>query len=428
LNPLFSDIIPCVNQKKHSGNYSAKNVDTQETKMKTMPIRFFIAFLVAIMLVSCAGQAAKSEPSSTQSTTSIATSALPTANFKQPQGVFVNTGDGYGLTYCNLQGQAVSVFKTPGLTNPSSGEVVIAGSVPPGPIQVPIVYIAQNPEPGLKVNSNDQISPLISSRNIFQIAGAPGLPVMAFSRVDDQDNGRTYKLFVGTLGTIAKAPPIVSLFSDKFLYVYNPLAVEADGTTIKGVWYTRTPWGVGGYGFIGNHGLYFYNYATGEIKEYLDDNKNIQGFSPDHSLAVVMDKSNRAKPIFNIVEIKTGKMTTIALDPGSDNGGGGGEFSPDNRYLAWMESSGTNMSDTPDFRSRLRVAQLGAAPSLVVDLTDEASSKIFRYSEVQSAGAAGWLDNQTLLVNTNGELKKLDVVSGKFTSFCKGSFVAFAYQ
>jgi hypothetical protein len=396
--------------------------------MKSILFRIFTAFTIAIAITGCGGKIASSGQPPVESIPLKSSVAISTDKVKQPQGVFVNTGDGYGLTYCNLQGQAVSVFKTPGLANPRSGEVVIAGSVPPGPIQVPIVYIEQNPEPGLKVNIKDQINPLVLSRNIYQIAGAPGLPVLAYSRVDDQDNGRTYKLFVGTLETIASAPPIVSLFSDKILYVYNPLAVEADGSTIKGVWYTRTPWGVGGDGFISNHGLNFYNYATGEIKEVLDANKNLQGLSLDHSLAVVMDKSIAEKPVFNITDIKTGKITTIALNPGSDNGGGGGEFSPDNRYLAWMESSGTTMSDTPDFHSRLRVAQLAEAPSLVVDLMDEASSKMLGYPEIHSAGAAGWLDNQTLLVNTNGEVKKLDVISGKFTSFCAGSFVAFAYQ
>ncbi len=396
--------------------------------MKSILFRIFSTSIIAIMITACGGKIASSGQLPIESTPSKPSVGISTVTVKHPAGVFVNTGDGYGLTYCNLQGQAVSVFKTPGLANPRPGEIVIAGSVPPGPIQVPIVYIEQNPEPGLKVNSKDQISPLVLSRNIYQIAGAPGLPVLAYSRVDDQDNGRTYKLFVGTLETITSDPPIVSLFSDKLLYVYNPLAVEADGSTIKGVWYTRTPWGVGGDGFISNHGLYFYNYATGEIREHLDANKNLQGLSPDHSLAVVMDNSITEKPIFNITDIKTGKITTIALDPDSDRGGGGGEFSPDNRYLAWMEASGTTMSDTPDFHSRLRVAQLGAAPSLVVDLMDEASSKILGYPEIHSAGAAGWLDNQTLLVSTYGELKKLDVISGKFTAFCAGSFVAFAYQ
>jgi hypothetical protein len=396
--------------------------------MKSILARILAASIIGILITSCGGNIAANGQLQIESTPLQPSSALLMTKVKQPQGVFVNTGDKYGVTYCNLQGQAVSVFKTPGQTNPRFGEVVIAGSVTPGPVQVPIVYLAQNPDPGLKVNINDQISPLILSRNIYKIAGAPGLPLLALSRVDDQDNGRTYKLFVGTLENIASATPVVSLFSEKILYVYDPLAVEADGNTIKGVWYTRTPWGVGGDGFISHHGLYFYDYATGEIKEHLDANKNIQGLSLDHSLAFVLDKSIPEKFVFNIIEIKTGKTTAIALGLGSERGGGGGEFSPDNRYIAWMEASGTTMSDTPDFHSSLRVAQLGETPSLVVDLTDEASSKMLGYPEIQSAGAAGWLDNQTLLVNTNGELKKLDVISGKFTPFCKGSFVAFAYQ
>jgi hypothetical protein len=396
--------------------------------MKSILFRIFTTFTIAIVITACGGKTASSGQPPVEPTPSKSSIAISTDKVKLPQGVFVNTGDGYGLTYCNLQGQSVSVFKTPGLTNPRPGEVVIAGSVPPGPIQVPIVYLAQNPDPGLKVNINDQISPLILYRNMYKIAGAPGLPLIALSRVDDQDNGRTYKLFVGSLENIASTPPVVSLFSEKILFVYDPLVVEADGNTIKGVWYTRTPWGVGGDGFISHHGLYFYDYTTGEIKEYLDANKNIQGLSLDHSLAFVLDKSIPEKFVFNVIEIKTGKTTTIALGPGSDRGGGGGEFSPDNRYIAWMEASGTTMSDTPDYHSSLRVAQLGATPSLVVDLTDEASSKMLGYPEIQSAGAAGWLDNQNLLVNTNGELKKLNVISGKFTPFCKGSFVTFAYQ
>jgi hypothetical protein len=207
--------------------------------MKSILFRIFTTFTIAIVITACGGKTASSGQPPVEPTPSKSSIAISTDKVKLPQGVFVNTGDGYGLTYCNLQGQSVSVFKTPGLTNPRPGEVVIAGSVPPGPIQVPIVYLAQNPDPGLKVNINDQISPLILYRNMYKIAGAPGLPLIALSRVDDQDNGRTYKLFVGTLENIASTPPVVSLFSEKILFVYDPLVVEADGNTIKGVWYTE---------------------------------------------------------------------------------------------------------------------------------------------------------------------------------------------
>lgn len=89
----------------------------------------------------------------------------------------MNTHDDYGLTYCNLQGQAITEFRTPGITSLGPGEVVIAGSITPGLIQVPIIYLEHNPEPGLKVNINDQISSLVTSPNIFK---SPGHPVCLF--------------------------------------------------------------------------------------------------------------------------------------------------------------------------------------------------------------------------------------------------------
>ncbi len=402
--------------------------NSKETEMKSILFRFLAASIIVIMLTACGSKiAAGTQPS--VELTPLKSSNTPSAiTVKLPQGIFVNTNDKYGLTFCNLQGQTTTEFKTSGITNLEPGEVVIAGSVPAGPIQVPIVYLEHNPEPGLKVNLKDQISTLVTSPNIFQIAGAPGLPVLAYSRVDAQDNGRTYKLFVGTLDGIATAPAIISHYDEKYLFVYNPLAVAADGSSIKGVWYTQTPWGVGGEGFLRNKGLNFYDYATGEIKEYLDANQNFQGLSLDQSMAAIMDESVAEKPAFRIVNLKTKGVTTIAVDPTSDNGGGAVKFSPDNRYMAWMESGGTSMSDTPDFHSRLRVAQLGATPGLVIDLTDADVSKTLGYPEVYAAEPVGWLDGQTLLVYVHEGLNKLDVTSGKFTPFCRGSFVAFAYQ
>jgi len=96
--------------------------------------------------------------------------------------------------------------------------------------------------------------------------------------------------------------------------------------------------------------------------------------------------------------------------------------------MDWMESSGTGMSDMPNYHSRLRVAQLGATPRMVLGLTDEAASKALGSPEIYSVAPVGWLDGQTLLVNTQGMLKKLDVISSKFAEFCPGSFVAFAYR
>jgi len=230
------------------------------------------------------------------------------------------------------------------------------------------------------------------------------------------------------LESIGNSPAIISHFDEKFLFVYNPLAVEVIGSSITGVWYTRTPWGVGGEGILRNHGLYFYDYTSGAIKEYLNDNQNFQGLFPDHSKAAIMDDSVADKPVLKVQDFKTSQMTSLGVEPSSDHGGGAVQFSPDNHYMVWMEASGTTMSDTPNYHTRLRVAQLGATPRLVLDLTDEAASKALGSPEVYSISPVGWLNGQTLLVNTQGVLKKLDVNSGKFTAFCPGSFVAYAYQ
>ena len=67
---------------------------------------------------------------------------------KLPKGILISTNDGIGLTYINLQGQSVTELKTPGISFPDPRNVHIAGSIPPGPIQVPLVYFAYQPEAG----------------------------------------------------------------------------------------------------------------------------------------------------------------------------------------------------------------------------------------------------------------------------------------
>ena len=391
-------------------------------------IQIISAVIIVILLVACGGKIIAPNQPSPEPAAAVPAAVSPAANAQLPIGVFVDTHDGYGVTYCNLQGQPVTELKTPNAARLEPGSIVIAGKVSPGPVEVPIVFLAVNPEPGLMINRKDQLSPLVAGLNIFQIAGAPGLPVLAFSRVDPQDKGQTYKLFAGTLDSIASAAPIISHYDEKFLYVYNPLAVEADENAIKGVWYTRTPWGVGGEGFIGNHGLYYYDYASGEIRQLLEDGQNLQGFSPDHTMAAVMDESVPEKPVMKLIDLKTGESAAFAVEAGSSQGGGLAKFSPDNGFVAWMEAGGTSMSDTPDYHSRLRVARLGASPQMVLDLTDAAASKALGFSEVFSAVPAGWLDGQTLLVNAHGGLYKLDAASGNFSAFCPGTFAAFAYD
>jgi len=98
--------------------------------------------------------------------------------------------------------------------------------------------------------------------------------------------------------------------------------MDANGSDIKGVWYTQTPWGVGGEGIIRNKGLYFYDYTNGAIKRYLDDNQNFQGLSPDHSMAAIIDESVVDKPVLKVMDFSISNITILGVEPSSDHGAG----------------------------------------------------------------------------------------------------------
>ena len=354
---------------------------------------------------------------------------------KLPKGILINTNDGIGLTYITLQGQAVTELKTPGISFPDPQYVHIAGSIPPGPIQVPLVYFAYQPEAALMVNTNDQIDFLMKSRYFNSLAGAAGLPVIAFTLLNPKENGLESKLFVSTLKNIPQAVAVITQVDSQNSLSIVPIAVDARGDTINGIWFTKKPWGIGGdIVFDPFGGLFYYNHANGEEQEILDVKQGFQGLALDRSLAASVDNVNPGQGFINVINIKTSSTTSVPLDASSDRGGGYVEFSPDNRFMAWMEASGFQMSETPNFHCRIRVARLGDAPSLVRDVTDTALVDALGYALVSRLKPVGWLDNQTLLIEVCQEswekasLVKLDVATGKLTELCKGSFVGFGYE
>jgi hypothetical protein len=353
---------------------------------------------------------------------------------KLPKAVFVNTNDGIGLTYVNLQGQTITELKTPGISFPGPRYVHIAGNIPQGPIQIPLVYFAYQPEPALMVNTNDQIVELLKSQNFNGLAGAAGLPVIAFTLLNPKNNNLESKLFVSTLKDIPQAVAVITQSDQNSLSIV-PIAVDALGEKINGVWFTKCPWGIGGdIVFDPFGGLYYYDHSNGQVKEILDGTLSFQGISLDRSMAASVNNTNAGQGLIKIFNIKTNTSTSIQLDAGSDRGGGYVEFSPDNRFMAWMEGSGFQMAETPNFHSRIRVAQLGDVPGLVRDVTDSAVVNALGYSLVGRLLPVGWLDNQVLLIEVhqenweNASLVKLDVITGKLSEFSKGSFVGFGYE
>jgi hypothetical protein len=297
------------------------------------------------------------------------------------------------------------------------------------------VYFAYQPEVALMVNINDQIEVLLKSQYINGLAGAAGSPVIAFSLLNPKDNILESKLFVSTLKDIPQAAAVITQSDNQNSLSIVPIAVDAQGDKIIGVWFTKCPWGIGGdIVFDPFRGLYYYEYSSRTVKEILDGKQNFQGLSLDRSLAASVDTLNAGQGFIKIISLKTNAFTKVMLDAGSDRGAGYVEFSPDDRFMAWMEGSGFQMAETPNFHSRIRVAQLEDVPGLVRDVTDAALADALGYPLVGRLEPVGWLDNQVLLFEAhldsweNVSLVKLDVATGKLSEFSKGSFVGFGYE
>jgi hypothetical protein len=412
-------------------------------KMKKSILKIFILLLGSSVVTACIPQITiVTGPAATlpaQPTIQPVPSTTPNLRVgsmvKLPKAVFINTNDGIGLTYLNLQGQIITELKTPGINFPNPRNVHIAGSIPSGPIQIPLVYFTFQPEPALMVNTNDQIEVLLKSQYFNGLAGAAGSPVIAFSLLNPKDNILESKLFVSALKDVPQAAAVVTQSDSQNSLAFVPIAVDTQGEKINGVWFTKCPWGIGGdIVFDPFRGLYYYDHSNGTVKEILDGKQNFQGLSLDRSLAASVDTVNAGQEFIKIISLKANSFTKIMLDASSDRGAGYVNFSPDNRFMAWMEGSGFQMAEAPNFHSRIRIAQLGDVPGLVRDITDVALAEALGYSMVGKLMPVGWLDSQVLLIEAHqgswekSSLVKLDVMTGKLSEFSKGSFVGFGYE
>ncbi|HEY60714.1 MAG TPA: hypothetical protein G4N92_08555 [Anaerolineae bacterium] len=349
-----------------------------------------------------------------------------------PKMILVDTSDNTGLTFYDLEGSPISEYKTPGLGFADPTYVHIAGNVSRDPIKTPLIFEIYDPEAALLVNVNDNIYKLVSTPNFFLLKGAPAQPVLAYTRVLLEEDALKSDLIVGNLDTLPNAAPIYTLFDDQTYLALAPLAIFAQNGQPLGIWYTHTAWGIGGdiiYPF--NHGLYYYNLSSGENFQYLDDSRNVQGFSQDFTWAASVEFSGSGDFSLTIENLQTGVVVNFPLDPTSDRGVGYAYFSSDNQFVAWLEASGSHMSMEPNYHSRIRVGLTSGG--IIEDLDDAHIAQAAGFSLITYMKPVGWLDQQTLLVEVRREdwgqvaLVIIDALSGSVSKFAAGKFVGFAY-
>ena len=209
--------------------------------------------------------------------------------------------------------------------------------------------------------------------------------------------------------------------------VLLPLAVDEVDGVLHGVWFTRRPWGIGGdIVFEPQDGLYYLKAGTSTPTQILEPGKHPCGLSTDRNYVAWTDASTGLM----VTNLMTGKTLTIPLDPSSDRGAGNCVFSPTYNQLAWMEGSGYQMAETPNFTSRIRVVMLFEGGIQEVMNMPAAS---YNLSDILGAPVAAlrpqaWLDESRLLLDAGwGEFHKLfmlDINSNSIIQEVPGTLVS----
>jgi len=353
-----------------------------------------------------------------------------------PDGVLVSTDNDDGLIYLDSNGQILSEINTPGIGYIDPDSITIAGAIIPGQPLPPIIFRSWEPEQGLMANTNGQISTLRLTNSFLSLKAAPGQSAIAFSEVlYSPENFPHSFLYAGNSTNLGSVGSFYDLIDEPTYMALMPAGIEAINGEPQGVWYTKTAWGIGGVDLIFpiTRGLYFFDLTNGDNLQYIDPDRSFQGISPDLSYAGTVDFDMAGDRAMTVVNLTSSHKTTFALDSSSDRGSGFAVFSPDNKFAAWLEASGSMASEPSNFHPRVRIGDVQNG-GVVRDLLDTSAAQAINGSQVTFMRPAGWLNNEILLVEVRGQdwknasLLQYDVLSGGLSIFSSGSFAGFGYQ
>ncbi len=350
-------------------------------------------------------------------------------------GVLVNPDNNSGLLYFNSNGQLTAEIQTPGLGSADSQDIILVESSSSSGEQVTLIYHCWDPEQAIMLNQNGNISTLRNSIAFLAMAGAAGQDAVAFSEVLIEDNVPHSYLYAGSLNNLASLTPFYDLKDEYTQMALMPVAVDADNGSLRGVWYTKTAWGIGGVDLIYpiTRGLYYFDLTSEDNLLYMNEDRNFQGISADQAKAGSVPFNTESDQSMTVTDLNSGQVLQFSLKPTSDRGAGYAVFSPDSQYTAWLEASGSFASDPVSYRSVVRVGNLS---SEIVDfeLEDTAISQAISSAAVSFMKPVGWLDAQTLLIEARGEdwgktyLVRFNLANQSLTLFSKGSFAGFGYH
>jgi len=347
-----------------------------------------------------------------------------------PGGVLVDPKTGESLHVYNTNGQFEYELKTPGLGSDSAQKAHLAGSGS----NAALIYHSWDPQQALQVIQQGSISTLRNTYTFFGMAGALGQSALAFTEVVLDGNAPHSYLYVGNLDTLASTGPFYDLNDERMQMALLPVAVDATADQPQTVWYTHTAWGIGGVDLIFpiSRGLYAYDLGNHQAVQALDPQRNFQGISPDMRYAGSTTFDAQADQSMTVTDILSGQQTVFPLHADSDRGAGYAVFSPDSQLAAWLEAGGSFAAEPGTYHSVVRIGEVNNG-SVDYDIEDNSVAQALGITRIAFMKPVGWLDNQTLLIETRttdwGQvvLVRANLVNGTLAYFCDGAFTGFVY-
>lgn len=347
-----------------------------------------------------------------------------------PQGFITVNENDTSLTFFDVDGKPITEMRAPGLFGSSPRFVHVAGRLSNGVNQIPLIYYSTEHDGSIQMNINEDITTLVINPNITLLLGAPGLTITTYTTHEWRGNTLVSELYLGDIQTLPTAEPIM-VRSDPESWAIRPLALHIDGDTPMGVWYTLTPWGIGGdIVFEPRRSLYYLDLSTGDENEYLEPFANPSSFAPDLSWFAYTE-GQEAAPLIIVPEQDKQLSITFPLGPESNRGAGNAVFSPDNQYVAWMEGSGYRMAEQPDFHITIRIASTSG--KIVTEFPEGALAGAIGTQYIQWVEPVGWLDGHTLLIQvqfdtwSQSAIVSLDLDGNDPSYLAPGMFAGFLY-
>ncbi len=355
------------------------------------------------------------------------------AVFVNPNGVLVADDQSGAWAWIDSSGRQIMKMEIPPDLDGDPSSIHISGRVSNAERFPAVIAHAWLPQPSVVSLSDGQVRVLYSVDQLLTMVGVPGQPLIAFSEIVYQDGAGDANLSVGYTANLQQAVVLTDLADNMPGFAPLPLAVESAQGVPGTVWYSLAAWDTRGAEMLFpiSLGLYKANFISGESQPLLGLDRNLQGLSPDRSLAASAAAGFDEDQSLHLHYLDSDRESRFDLKPGY-SGAGFAVFSPHNQSVAWLEAGGAALSENGAILMSVRVARLPGA-EIVMDLNLEEASRAVEFTPVVRMRPIGWLDEDQLLVEVSGSarqqsaLVRMNISAGRISLFSPGRFLAFTY-